>query len=56
MKKHYHHLSHKDRITTYKFLYQGYSILQIATVVDYHKSAIYRELHRYSFEIGHKPG
>ena len=55
MKKHYRHLSHEDRIIIYEYLYQGYSIQEIATVIGYHKTTIYRELHRNSSEIGYKP-
>lgn len=55
MKKHYHHLSHEDRIIIYEYLYQGYSIQEIAIVTGYHKTTIYRELHRNSGETGYKP-
>ncbi len=56
MKNYYCHLSHKQRIIIYEYLYQGCSIQEIAPVVGYHKNTIYRELHRNSGEIGHKPG
>ena len=37
MKKNYRHLSHKDRITIYEYLYRGYSIQEITIVIGYHK-------------------
>lgn len=55
MKKHYRHLSHEDRIIIYEYLYQAYSIQEIALVIGYHKTTIYRELHRNSSEIGYRP-
>ena len=56
MKKHYRHLSHEDRIIIYEYLYKGYSIQQITNIIGYHKTTVYRELHRNSGEIGYKPG
>ncbi len=35
MKKNYRHLSHKDRIAIYEYLYRGYSIQEIAIVIGY---------------------
>ena len=35
MKNYYCHLSHKEKIIIYEYLYQGCSIQEIATVVDY---------------------
>lgn len=56
MKKHYRHLSHEDRIIIYEYLYQGYSIQEIASIIGYHKTTVYRELHRNSSEVGYEPG
>jgi len=55
MKKNYRHLSAEDRIIIYEYLYQGYSIHYIAIIIGYHKTTIYRELHRNSGEVGCKP-
>lgn len=55
MKKHYRHLSHENRLKIYECLYQGYSIQDIATIIGYHKTTVYRELHRNSCEVGYKP-
>jgi len=55
MKKYYKHLSQADRILIYEYLYQGYSIHDIANIIGYHKTTIYRELHRNSGQLGYKP-
>lgn len=55
MKKSYRHLSHQDRIIIYDYLYQGYSIQEIALAIGYHKTTVYRELHRNSGKTGYLP-
>lgn len=55
MGHHYRHINSTDRLKIYELLFQGKAIADIAEIVGFHRSSLYRELNRNSSTQGYRP-
>ena len=51
----YKHLSVENRKEIYELWIKGYAISEIASMIGFHKTTIYRELNRNSSVLGYQP-
>ena len=55
MRASYKHFCSEERLRLYSLLLEGLSIEEIANQLGFHRSTIYRELHRNSSKLGYRP-